>query len=802
MQKPKPTPKRMPYRFREYRLDPASRELLRDGEAVVLPASAFDCLLYLIENRHRAVGKDELIAAIWGRSDASDALLAQTLVRVRRALGDSGNAQHTVQTVPRFGYRWLADVVEEAAPETPVAAPIPTPMPAQGGGTGASAVPAPDPLQVPVSIPLRRRGYRFLAATLALALALTAAAWLLRAVDPHPATAIPPAGNPQLALGRSAVLVLPAEVDAPGDWTWLRLGLMDLVANRLRRGDLATAASESVIGIVGAEPGGAIAVRGDDPRFAAIAPLRVLPRASLEGDRWRVRLEVSGVAAPAGAEASGMDILGAGSDASDKLLVALGHLPPGGPAGEPPALNELLQRTRAAMLGNQFEQANRLIEAAPAALREHPQVEWLRANIELRSGDYAHAAGRLQNLLDSASGEEWRQLRGRVLVTLAAIHVRRNEDRGAESAYAEAIDLLEGGNDFNSLGLAYHGRGLVALVRGDVDAALPDLGRARTEMIRAGSLLGIAQIDVNIALSLTMRHRPAEALVVLDDVEQRVARIGAREELIHTYAAQVDNRIELLDYTQALAASDRCWPPARYATNERTAWRLRAIRARALLGVGRIDEAAALVAEIRDGADRGEDAVAIAHAEITAAQIALLRGDADDAVRSATLAGTSVLRNGEDMSWHVRAGLLKLHALRRAGRDDEAAAETARFADWAQARGGDWMQAMAETALARQHWAAGRRDAALALHASALSRIVRVGAPIDTIGVAEPYLLALIELARFDEAKAVNGQISAWADRDLRAASAQARLFAALGEAEAAQRASRLAARLSGSPES
>ena len=115
---------------------------------------------------------------------------------------------------------------------------------------------------------------------------------------------------------------------------------------------------------------------------------------------------------------------------------------------------------------------------------------------------------------------------------------------------------------------------------------------------------------------------------------------------------------------------------------------------------------------------------------------------------------------------------------------------------------GEWMQAMAETALARRHCSTGRRDAALALHASALSRIVRVGAPIDTIGVAEPYLLALIKLARFDEAKAVNGQNSAWADRDLRAASAQTRLFAALGEAEAAQRASRLAARLSGSVES
>lgn len=52
---------RMPaavYRFADFRLDTAARELQRDGALVALPPRAFDCLAYLIERRERAVGRE------------------------------------------------------------------------------------------------------------------------------------------------------------------------------------------------------------------------------------------------------------------------------------------------------------------------------------------------------------------------------------------------------------------------------------------------------------------------------------------------------------------------------------------------------------------------------------------------------------------------------------------------------------------------------------------------------------------------------------------------------------------------
>ena len=67
------------YRFAEFLLDPAARELRQADARISLPPKSLECLIYLVEHRDRAVGRDELISAVWGRVDVSDALLAQTL---------------------------------------------------------------------------------------------------------------------------------------------------------------------------------------------------------------------------------------------------------------------------------------------------------------------------------------------------------------------------------------------------------------------------------------------------------------------------------------------------------------------------------------------------------------------------------------------------------------------------------------------------------------------------------------------------------------------------------------------------
>src|SRR5689334_2787646 len=115
------------YRFEGFELDAAARELRGADGPVALPLKSFDCLVYLLERRERAVGRDELISAVWGRVDVSDALLGQTLARARRAVGDTGEDQRVIRTVARFGYHWVAPVeivVDDALPGATHAAPV------------------------------------------------------------------------------------------------------------------------------------------------------------------------------------------------------------------------------------------------------------------------------------------------------------------------------------------------------------------------------------------------------------------------------------------------------------------------------------------------------------------------------------------------------------------------------------------------------------------------------------------------------------------------------------------------------
>lgn len=103
------------FRFGEFRLIPARCELWRSQQRVLVQPKVLDTLIYLIEQRHRVVGRDELISAVWGRVDLADNVLCQIIGRARQLVGDSGEEQHSIRTVPRSGYRWVREVEVLAA---------------------------------------------------------------------------------------------------------------------------------------------------------------------------------------------------------------------------------------------------------------------------------------------------------------------------------------------------------------------------------------------------------------------------------------------------------------------------------------------------------------------------------------------------------------------------------------------------------------------------------------------------------------------------------------------------------------
>jgi len=122
------TPQRQCYEFGAFRLDAQERLLLRDGATISLTPKAFDLLLALVERHGRLVDKEELLQTIWPNTIVEESNLSSNISLIRKSLGDGENGQKFIETVPKRGYRFVAEVRELGA--------------VQAGNTAAATNPA------------------------------------------------------------------------------------------------------------------------------------------------------------------------------------------------------------------------------------------------------------------------------------------------------------------------------------------------------------------------------------------------------------------------------------------------------------------------------------------------------------------------------------------------------------------------------------------------------------------------------------------------------------------------------------
>ena len=105
-------------RFGDCVIDPQARTVVRGGEAQAFEPKVFDLVVYLIAHRRQVVTKKELLDHVWGRRVVvTDGVVARTVMKGRRLIGDDAREPTIIKTVHRVGYRFVASIeLERGAP--------------------------------------------------------------------------------------------------------------------------------------------------------------------------------------------------------------------------------------------------------------------------------------------------------------------------------------------------------------------------------------------------------------------------------------------------------------------------------------------------------------------------------------------------------------------------------------------------------------------------------------------------------------------------------------------------------------
>jgi transcriptional activator of cad operon len=114
-----------PLRVGDWRVDPASGEISKDGETARLEVRTLRLLLCLAERPGEVVSIDDLLSEAWAGVIVSPDSVYQAVASLRRQLGDDTKQPTYIETVPRLGYRMVATVGPWVEPPIATAADAP-----------------------------------------------------------------------------------------------------------------------------------------------------------------------------------------------------------------------------------------------------------------------------------------------------------------------------------------------------------------------------------------------------------------------------------------------------------------------------------------------------------------------------------------------------------------------------------------------------------------------------------------------------------------------------------------------------
>lgn len=809
------------YRFGRFVLNPQARELIEDGRLVALAPKVLDALLWLFEHRERAVGRDELGAAIWGKADFTDGQLDQLIWGLRRALGDSGSEKSVIRTVPRFGYRWVAEVEPLLPPVEAEPAPLaPTrvdeePSPASEGAGSAAAPsatpipakpnPAPGRPAPPTALPneVHRRRFPRLALVAAIVL-LLAAAWSLQRWQrsvPDGTTAAP-AGVAPATAPLVAVLPVAMDPDSGSQWAWLRLGLMDLLAARLVEGGVHVVPAHNLIALMGGQDGALPSV--EKVREATGASIVIAPSIQRTSDGWRLRVTLSGLEGAAREiEVHEKEPTATARHAADRVLVMMNREPVTGRLGEERTGEEAIAlRINAAVASQRFDIAQHLLDEVPPELRHAPQVRFMGVHVLLAQDRRAEALAELKALAESGPvAVQDADLHSSILQALGAVLVRSGHPAEALEPLDRAVEVASKTRSAENYGAALQNRAALNVMLGRWPEADADFAQARVAMEMTGDTLGLAELEANEASALINRQRYAEAAALQARTIEHLQRFPAGEALRVAYGNQIAMELDLLNTPAALEVAGKALKNLENPPDERAAAWLAVQVARAEVAAGRYGEAERRLLVLRAKLDPASPPDRQSNAQLLLARIALERSNLAEAARLA--ASADELRSAPELAAahfsksRSAASLLRIRALLALQETAQAKAVLHGFIGWAQES--THPDVLTHLRLAQALVSARADSAEVAQrHFDAALGAADQAAPVSLAEVVVAYGSQLLDAREIGAATRVVGRVARWAEQDFDCALLQARLYHAIGQPEPWRRSLAAARRLAG----
>jgi len=203
-------------RIGDWRIDPAANELSKSGQSARIEPKAMQVLMVLANHPGRVVSRDELLSRVWSGVIVGDEALTQTIIKLRKALGDSSRSPSYIETISKQGYRLVApvQVMQTAA------------------ATASDRLPE---ASLSAAAPMRRRAYLF-SLIAGVVVSVAVAAYLYNSRRTAAVDAGPVATADRLQAAPITITVMPFEsLGVDGEQSYLARGISNDLMTDLSR---------------------------------------------------------------------------------------------------------------------------------------------------------------------------------------------------------------------------------------------------------------------------------------------------------------------------------------------------------------------------------------------------------------------------------------------------------------------------------------------------------------------------------------------------------------------------------------